>query len=823
MNLDRLAAVHLFPVRHHSPRSSAALRAYLDEVRPKVIFVEGPSDATPLLEALVDPKTVPPVAILGYRTDGTPASSLWPFAAYSPEYVAVKWAFEHGARVELIDVPVGVALAPFEGALVGHDDAEDPGGHEREGDAGRGDAGRGDAGRGDAGRGDADGGDEEDREGDEDEAGDEEDAPASAEGEPESLYEACARARGFRSFEEFWEASFEAPRYDPRSFREALLAYADLARAEGDRLVHRARDAYMARYLLERMGPDLAPHEVAAVLGAAHAAAFAARDVDPALEARLPAAVPCAATLVPFSFPRLSEQLGYGAGNRAPQYYQRAHDAGGDFRRATLEVLIDFTEHLRLRGFMASLADTIEAFRLAVALAEHRGKAEPGLDEVREATIATMCRGDATHVDGFLWPAVIGRNVGRVGGRIGKNSLQEEFWREVRERRLPATDAPESFRLSLTNEVEVGTSVLLHRLRIAKIPYAAYAGARRAGGASRRRGPAAQGAPPDEILRELHETWEAQWTPATDVALVEKIVLGDTLEQVATRLLEEDLGACHTTGEAADVLLNGVLASSARVVAAALRACDELAAGDTDLPSLARACRAFAGLASFGSSRSLSSLGDGVIAPMLEKTFARAVLRVHAGCTGSDEAVAGAKEALRTLHDVALSQPIVDRQAWYDAARGLVDSGAVNPTASGMACGLLYLAQEIDDAEVARIVGLRLGSAVPPEAAASFLAGFFEVNALVLVKSRPVVEALDAFLGGIAPERFKDTLPILRRAFAGLGPTERRYLLENVLAARKLGEKARAAQAVLLEKDREKLKEMSEDLSQAMDDLDELL
>ncbi|WP_437936635.1 DUF5682 family protein [Sorangium sp. So ce341] len=805
MDLARLAAVHLFPVRHHSPRSSATLRAYLDEVRPKAIFVEGPSDATPLLEALVDPKTVPPVAILGYRTDGTPASSLWPFAAYSPEYVAVKWAFEHGVRVELIDVPVGMTLAPFEGATVGHDDVEDPGGHERERDAEGG------------GRADDGGGGEEDGE-------DGGEAPASSEGAQESIYEACARARGFRSFEEFWEASFEAPRYDPRSFREALLAYADLARSDGDRLVHRARDAYMARCLLERMGPDLAPHEVAAVLGAAHAAAFAARDVDPALEARLPAPVPCAVTLIPFSFPRLSEQLGYGAGNRAPQYYQRAHDAGGDFRRATLEVLIDFTEHLRLRGFMASLADTIEAFRLAVTLAELRGKAEPGLDEVREATIATMCRGDATHVDGFLWPAVIGRNVGRVGGGIGKNSLQEEFWREVRERRLPATDAPESFRLSLTNQVEVGTSVLLHRLRIAKIPYAAYAGARRAGGGARRRGgPATQETPPDELLGQLSETWEAQWTPATDVALVEKIVLGDTLEQVATRLLEEDLAACHTTGEAADVLLNGVLASSARAVAAALRACDQFAAGDSDLPSLARACRAFAGLASFGSSRSLSSLGDGVIAPMLEKTFARAVLRVQGGCTGSDEAVATAKEALRTLHDVALSQPIVDRAAWLAAARGLVDSDAVNPTASGFACGLLYLAQAMDDAEVARVVGLRLGGAAPPEPAASFLAGFLEVNALVLVKSRTVVEALDAFLGGIAPERFKDTLPILRRAFATLGATERRYLLENVLAARKLGDKARAAQAVLLEKDREKLKEMSEDLSQAMDELDDLL
>ena len=48
---------------------------------------------------------------------------------------------------------------------------------------------------------------------------------------------------------------------------------------------------------------------------------------------------------------------------------------------------------------------------------------------------------------------------------------------------------------------------------------------------------------------------EAQWTPATDVALVEKIVLGDTLEQVSARVLDERLEAAHGAGDAADVLL----------------------------------------------------------------------------------------------------------------------------------------------------------------------------------------------------------------------------------------------------------------------------
>ena len=198
-------------------------------------------------------------------------------------------------------------------------------------------------------------------------------------------------------------------------------------------------------------------------------------------------------------------------------------------------------------------------------------------------------------------------------------------------------------------------------------------------------------------------------------------------------------------------------------------------------------------------------------------------MRVPDACSGTDDGVRRPKEALRTLHDIALSQPVVDKAAWLAAALGLVHSYAVNPSASGVACALLYLAQAIDDDEVMLLVGQRLSNVLEPSAAASFLGGFFEVSALVLVKSAPVAKALDAFLTGIEPSRFRDALPVLRRAFSRLGPTERRYLLENVVIVRSLTEKARAAQAILLEKDKEKLREMSSEIEKAMDDLDELL
>lgn len=789
-DLDRvLARVRLFPVRHHSPRAAATLSDWLDEVAPELVLVEGPSDATELVPILTDPETEPPVAILGYRTDGTPGSAMWPFASYSPEYRALAWAAQRGVESAFIDLPVGHVLAIdlADGALVDEDGASaaiDP-----EVAAG----------------------------GSSEEAG-----GAPHESDPFAFHRAIASSRGDRSFEEFWEATFEAPAHAPSDFRAALLAYAELVREHvpiRDR--DRTRDAWMAGRIAAAIDAGHAPERIAVVVGAAHAVTFAAGDLEPERLDALPTPHPSAVTLIPFSYPRLAEQTGYGAGNRAPQYYQRAHDAGCDFRRAGLEVLIEMTEALRLRGFAVSLADTIEAYRLAVTLAGLRAKSEPGLDELREAAVATLGRGNAAQIAPFLGAAAFGRRIGRVATRLGRNSLQEEFWREVRERRLPSADSPEAFVLKLVNDVEVGTSVFLHRLRVGGIPYAAFRGARAAQGG--RSAPAEEAPGGLAALSRMRESWEAQWTPATDAALVEKIVLGNTLVDVVERTLEGHLDGVGSTGAAANVLLEAVVTSAPRAAARGLAACDAFAVGDHDVPSLARAASALSGLVSYGTSRARSSLGDAAIEPLLVKVFERAVLRAPGACVGDDDAVVAVRAALRTLHDVALAQPAVDRDGWLAAAREIVERHDLHSSASGLACGLLFLAQRIDEAEVARVVGLRVGNAVAPAAVASFLEGFFEVNAAVLVQSRDVVEALDRFLTSLDADTFRGALPPLRRAFAALGATERRYLLENVVALRSLHDRAAEVRAIVGEKEKERLAEMSSDLAAALDDLDDLL
>jgi len=103
--------IHIFGVRHLSPSGAWHLRAFLDRIKPKVVLIEGLSDADVLIPDIVRKDTKPPIAILAY-TDAMPVRTLvYPFARYSPEYQALKWADDNDARAEFMDLPSDVFLA----------------------------------------------------------------------------------------------------------------------------------------------------------------------------------------------------------------------------------------------------------------------------------------------------------------------------------------------------------------------------------------------------------------------------------------------------------------------------------------------------------------------------------------------------------------------------------------------------------------------------------------------------------------------------------------------------------------------------------------
>jgi hypothetical protein len=101
----------LYGIRHHGPGSARSLREALAELEPDVVLIEGPPEADGLLELVRDPQMRPPVALLGYVPGQPKTAAFWPFAVFSPEWQAIRYALRAGVPVRFCDLPAAHQLA----------------------------------------------------------------------------------------------------------------------------------------------------------------------------------------------------------------------------------------------------------------------------------------------------------------------------------------------------------------------------------------------------------------------------------------------------------------------------------------------------------------------------------------------------------------------------------------------------------------------------------------------------------------------------------------------------------------------------------------
>jgi len=101
----------LYGIRHHGPGSARSLREALTELEPDVVLIEGPPEADGLVELAGDPEMQPPVALLGYVPGEPKTAAFWPFAVFSPEWQAIRYALGAGIPVRFCDLPAAHQLA----------------------------------------------------------------------------------------------------------------------------------------------------------------------------------------------------------------------------------------------------------------------------------------------------------------------------------------------------------------------------------------------------------------------------------------------------------------------------------------------------------------------------------------------------------------------------------------------------------------------------------------------------------------------------------------------------------------------------------------
>jgi len=770
-------------VRHLSPGVAWHLRGFLNKKRPKWVLLEGPSDLDSMAHFITDSRCRLPIAALAYTTIVPVETLLYPIAEYSPEYQAILWARDHRAELRFIDLPASIFLGlevERKKRILAAPEPEDESG---EGSA------------------------------------EPEPAKATAPGnlpidEDQVRFEAVRQELLNRSgefdYESYWEGHFEVPS-DPEHYRTAMAELGGALRGDNPGADMRAaetlvREAYMRRRIHEILAAGADPSEVVVIVGAYHAPVMS-DEHPPMTDAelkRLPTA-PSNFTLMPYSFQRLSSQSGYGAGNQAPAYFGLLWEALSAGRHAEFpsSYLSLIARDLRERGTFRSTAEVIEGARLAHSLAEMHDRRHPVLAELRDAAVTLLGQGEALAVADSLRAVEIGNAIGALPPGVGQTSIQDDFARELARLKLDkyrtatggelALDLRENRRVNSEEAafLDLNRSSFLHRLQLLSIPFAH-----------------------KEAVRQDSTTWSEKWTlawkPEAEIALVEAVLLGETVEVATAQVLQKRLDDARTVQDAAALVRVSCECALPSLMDRARLSLRNIAALSSRFDDLAFATRELATIHRYGDVRRFDA---GPLVPLIEQLFRESIRQLLPSANCDAAAAKIFIQAMDGLNRVALEHSaIVNEKLWETTLSDLSDSDMHNPVLSGFACAILLERGLISDEKLSRELARRLSPGIDADLGAGWFEGLSKRNRYALLSRISLWRHLEEYVGALADNEFARALVFIRRSLESFNANERRQIAEI------LGEiwgvhgdvAAEAVEAELSESEAEELKELTE-------------
>jgi hypothetical protein len=744
-------APHIFGVRHLSPAAAWHLRQLLDRVRPRVVLIEGSDDADELIPHIVSAASKLPIAILAYTTQAPVRTFVYPLASYSPEYQALRWCAEAGSKAGFMDLPSSVFLG-----LLDRDDGT--AGLEPE-----------------TAKPDEDHPETSPTPGEEAEAGATPLERVSR--RPESVYERVARLAGEPDYETYWERYFEQLRGEGRyleassRFGEELRALEDMASARAaENLV---REAYMRRKIQRAVAEGVRPDQIVVVTGAFHASALgpglpAMTDDELARLRRRESKL----TLMPYSFFKLSSQSGYGAGNHAPAYFEMVWEACNENSAPALPTvfLSSVARELRAAGTFRSTAEVIDGVRLAETMAGLRGSL-PTLRELRDAAVTLLGQGDPAVVRESLLRVEVGTAIGALARGVSQTSIQDDFNRELRRLKLEPykTGVRRDLELDLRENrrvksaeaafLDLHRSSFLHRLAVLEVPFVEQIAVRQEG-------------------TTWAEGWALQWTPEAEIAIVEAVLLGETVELAVAFKFKQRLEKCGSIAEAAATIRAACECGMSGSIELARQTLQRLANDSSDFTALAGATGELGLVIRYGDVRHFDAEP---LKPLLEQLFLEGALAL-VGAANCDLAAARKMvSGLNEMNKVALDYTaLVDEPLWLAELGKLAQADHLNPLLSGYACALLVERNLISSEQLAREVSRRLSPGIAADLGAGWFEGLAQRNRYALLTRLSLWEQLDSYVASLTGDEFKRALVFLRRAFGDFSPSEKRGITENL-------------------------------------------
>ena len=696
-----------FGVRHLSPAAAFHLRKTLDEARPELVLVEGPSDLNDQMKWLCHPDTRFPAAILAYTKTPPVRTILYPLAIYSPEVQAILWAHENHVTCRFMDLPSSVFLAM--------------------------------------------------------QMDEEADAPPT-----ESVYERLEILTG-EEHDTFWERNFE----QCADYHAACNTFGSELRASGavgaENIV---RESYMKRVILDTVKGGIPAEKIFCVCGAYHVDGLKNNIPMTDTELKKLPKADSAATLMPYSYYRLSTRSGYGAGNKAPAYFHLLWDAmnGEGLQSAASTYLVKLAAAHRKAGNIVSSAEVIEAVRLALTLSQMRGSRYPCLQDLKDAAITTMGHGNLSELAVAFADTEIGKTIGYLPEGVTRTSVQEDFYRQIKKLKLDRFRTAELQQLDLDLRekltvksqdaafLDLNRSFFLHRLRVLGIHFA-------------------------NMLRSKQEKanwgeyWELRWTPEVEIEVVESSLLGDTIEGAAAFALKERADQAASIDQAALIFQDAFLCGMPAAAAHALTVLQSLSVDSAALTEVATTADSLSLVVRYGD---LRRFDPKPVIPLIEQLFLRANLTLEDACNCDAKAAGAVTQAMDRLNILQLNHDFLNQEAWVTLLERISDRDDLNTKCSGFAMAILLERGIATEELLAREVSRRLSPGVPADLGAGWFEGLAGKNRYSLIARLSLWRHLSDYLDSLDEDTFRRALVFLRRAFADFTPGEKSDIAENL-------------------------------------------
>ena len=654
--------IHVLGIRHHGVGSAKMVLKRLEELQPDIVLVEGPPEIDSLLPYIKNENLKPPVALMLYDEKETTRSAFYPFANFSPEWAACKWALDRDLPTRAIDLPAGISFG------TNFNTGQKPSVKKLETD-------------------------EEQLE-----------SPIDKTPSRDPL-SYLANAAGFSNSEAWWESQFEMnTNDDPQAYFEAIMNAMKSLRDENIPspldAENEYREAYM-RTIIRGVESEMYSN-IVVVCGAWHAPALIDIHQHDKIDIKLLKALPkrkakISASWIPWTSDRLSMHSGYGAGIQSPGWYDHFWNHEDDPHVTWLSKVATL---FREKGQDISSAHVLESYRLAVALCQLRGKSTIHLSELNEAVLTVMCMGDGILLELIKKELIVGSQIGEVPEDIPKVPLQQDFEKNSKALRLKLAANDKEVKLDLRKEFDLRKSAFLHRLHILDIPWAKPTSVRTKG--------------------TFKEAWLLSWNPTMMLSIIDRAYLGNTIENASARFIEEQCRTEQKFSALVKLLSKVMEAGLDSSVELILTRIDELSTISVDIQDIMTALPKLIRIRRYGDVRK-SNLE--VLQTIVSRLTTKVCLHLPLTCYGLDEET-GLKlfELISELHmtlKINDNQEIIEK--WYTALDHVLVKDGVQKVIQGCVCRLLLDSEQLSEENAFEIIGLALSLANDPKEVASWV------------------------------------------------------------------------------------------------------